>query len=260
MDKDIRVIGSPLRKRVVIGVHAISSLLTERAYLLQRVILKESLDRNKLRAIIGLCKKHDIPVEITTPGHFKRFDVYGVHQGVVGVIKGFDVKDEEDLIACVKQKNGMPKCIVALDQIQDPGNVGAIIRSAVAFGINNIIIPKRGQAYLGETMWKASSGTLVYINMVQVTNLGRTLVKLKEFGYWIVGLDSNSSSNIDNFSFPGLCVMVLGSEHKGLREGTRKKCDFTVKIKLDHMVESLNVSAAASIAFHVVANKLLTVN
>lgn len=165
-----------------------------------------------------------------------------LHQGVVveaGVLKNIELKDlyEESKI-------------LVLDQVTDPHNVGAIIRSAAAFGFNSIIMPKDNSIEETPILAKTACGALEKIKICKVTNLARTFEELKKQGFWITALDGNCDRTIDQVSFSGKNILVLGSEGKGLRKLTKAKSDDIVKLPISNNVESLNVSNAAAIAMY----------
>lgn len=140
--------------------------------------------------------------------------------------------------------------IVVLDQITDSQNIGAIIRSAVGFGIDAIIMPNDNSPEENSTIAKVASGTLELIKIIKVTNLRSTMEYLKKAGFWIIGLDSNAKESINKQLFSNKIVIALGAEDHGLRRLTKETCDYMVKIPISPQVESLNVANSATIAFY----------
>jgi 23S rRNA (guanosine2251-2'-O)-methyltransferase len=143
--------------------------------------------------------------------------------------------------------------LVALDQVTDPHNVGAILRSCAAFGVGGVIFPKDNVPPESGTLAKTAAGALEIVPICRVTNLARTLEQLKKDGYWIIGLDGNTNTNIDKANLSGKIVLVMGAEGKGLRQLTREYCDLLVRLPISDKVESLNVSNAAAIALYQLA-------
>jgi 23S rRNA (guanosine2251-2'-O)-methyltransferase len=143
--------------------------------------------------------------------------------------------------------------LVALDQVTDPHNVGAILRSCAAFGAGGVIFPKDNAPPESGTLAKTASGALEIVPICKVTNLARTLEQLKKDGYWIIGLDGNTNTTIDKANLSGKIVLVMGAEGKGLRQLTREYCDLLVRLPISDKVESLNVSNAAAIALYQLA-------
>ena len=171
-----------------------------------------------------------------------------VHQGIAMQVKPLESPVLEEL-AESKQT------LVMLDQVTDPHNVGAILRSAAAFGVGGIICPADHAPPQTGTLAKSASGALELVPLLSITNLASGIKTLKEMGYWIVGLGGESAQNIEKIAeFSPLCL-ILGAEGKGLRQLTRKNCDITLKIPIDARMESLNVSNAAAIALYAATTK-----
>ena len=145
--------------------------------------------------------------------------------------------------------------VLALDQVSDPRNLGAILRTAAALGVEGVILPERRSAELGGACAKAASGALDLVPLVEVVNLGRALAQLKQRGYWIVGLDAAGPAALETLDLPSRVVLVLGSEGEGLRRLVAEQCDHLAKLTIDPCMESLNVSVAAGIALYLLARK-----
>jgi 23S rRNA (guanosine2251-2'-O)-methyltransferase len=143
-----------------------------------------------------------------------------------------------------------PTLITAVDQGTDPRNIGAILRSAAAFGSDAVVVPDRHAPEVTGVMAKAASGAVDAVPLVRVTNLSRALEQLREAGFWTVGLDGEGKDTMDKLEWPARGVLVLGSEGKGLRRLTREHCDFLVRIPMTSAMESLNLSNAAAIALY----------
>jgi 23S rRNA (guanosine2251-2'-O)-methyltransferase len=139
------------------------------------------------------------------------------------------------------------RLLLVLDGVEDPHNLGAIIRTAHAAGANAVIIPERRAAPLTETVDRASAGALEYLPVVRVTNVSRTLEQLKETGFWVYGVDERGPESYDTVEYASPTVFVLGAEGKGLHEGVKKHCDFLVGIPMAGAVSSLNVSVATGV-------------
>ncbi|MEK0085519.1 23S rRNA (guanosine(2251)-2'-O)-methyltransferase RlmB [Benzoatithermus flavus] len=148
-----------------------------------------------------------------------------------------------------------PSLVLALDQVNDPRNLGAILRTAAALGVEGVILPQRRSAELGGACAKAASGALDLLPIVEVVNLARTLGELKERGYWLVGLDAAGPQRLEELDLPSRVVLVLGSEGEGLRRLVADACDFLARLEIDPRMESLNVSVAAGIALYVLARR-----
>jgi 23S rRNA (guanosine2251-2'-O)-methyltransferase len=147
--------------------------------------------------------------------------------------------------------------VLALDQVSDPRNLGAILRTAAALGVEGIVLPQRRSAELGGACAKAASGALDLVPLVEVVNLGRTLAELKQRGYWIVGLDTAGDAALETLDLPPRVVLVLGSEGEGLRRLVAEQCDHLARLPIDSRMESLNVSVAAGIALYLLSRRVL---
>ncbi|MBS1766739.1 MAG: 23S rRNA (guanosine(2251)-2'-O)-methyltransferase RlmB [Acidobacteria bacterium] len=176
------------------------------------------------------------------------------HQGVVGEGSSFAYADFEDILRTVRQK-GASALVLALDGVTDPHNLGAILRSAAAAGVDGVVIPERRSAQVNETVVRASAGTAGGVAVARVVNLGRALEELKDAGAWIYGLaaGTNSRSYLEE-PFDRATVLVMGAEGEGLHQKIAERCDGLLRIPMPGQVESLNVSAAAAVAlFRVLA-------
>lgn len=171
-----------------------------------------------------------------------------VHQGMALQVSPLETIYIEDMIRNMGET--APALIIVVDQGTDPRNIGAILRSAAAFGADAIVVSDRHSPDVTGVMAKAASGALETVPLVRVTNLSRTLEQLKEAGFWAVGLDGDGNDTIDTLEWPTRAVLVLGAEGKGLRRLTREHCDYLVRIPMTPAMESLNLSNAAAIALY----------
>lgn len=173
------------------------------------------------------------------------------HQGALASVKPIDNFSIEQL--CSQTKNKEKSIVVMLDQITDPHNIGAIFRSSASFNADAIIMPDKNTPEETGSLAKSASGTLEITPYIKVKNLARAIDYLKDHGYWVLGLDSNSNQNIRNIDLPDKIVVIMGSEGKGLRKLTQEKCDFEIKLPISSKVESLNVSNATAITLYEIA-------
>lgn len=171
-----------------------------------------------------------------------------VHQGVAALVDKLAELDIDDIVRATEHQHDAR--VIVLDQLTDPHNVGAIIRSAAAFGVAAIVLQDRNAPGATATMAKAASGALERVPLVQVVNIVRALERLKQAGFWCVGLDGGASQSLHEADLSGKVALVLGSEGEGLRRLTREHCDLMVRIPIAKSVESLNVSNAAAIALY----------
>ena len=183
---------------------------------------------------------------------FKMFGNESNHQGIVLRTSKLEQPKIDKIVEENKHKKS--NVIVMLDHVTDPSNVGSIMRSCALFNCKTIIVSKDNAPNITATMAKAASGALEVINYLTVVNLSRTIIQLKKNNYWIYGFDSNKNNNFKKLDLPKKCVLVFGSEGKGLRQLTKKECDTILSIptgKVDFLnIDSLNVSNACSIALY----------
>jgi 23S rRNA (guanosine2251-2'-O)-methyltransferase len=171
-----------------------------------------------------------------------------VHQGVAADVEPLPRAEIEDVIAAAKDKKQVT--VLALDQATDPRNVGAVLRSAAAFGVAALIQQDRHAPPITGAMTKAASGGLEHVTMLNVTNFARALNQLKDADFWIVGLDGAADHELGKLDMPDKCCLVLGAESSGLRRLTREACDLAVKIPINEDIGSLNLSNAAAVALY----------
>jgi 23S rRNA (guanosine2251-2'-O)-methyltransferase len=177
-----------------------------------------------------------------------------VHQGIAVEASKITMQSQFDLLQQLHQnKNNLPN-ILLLDQLSDPQNIGAIIRSAVAFDVVNIVFSKHNSCLENNTIIKASAGNIEFANLIEATNFNDLLHKLKELGYWCAGLSAKGTSNLAELKKYQPLAMVIGSEGFGIRHLVAKNCDLLVNIRTNSQVESLNASVATAILLHSLKN------
>lgn len=224
---------------ILAGVHPVlEALRAGRA--IERIVVARGASSARLQEIIERSRSAGIPVRFEAREVLDRMTADAHHQGVVAVAAARRYASLEDLLG------GAPPLVV-LDGVEDPHNLGAIIRTAHAAGAGGVIVPERRSAGLSPTVAKAAAGALEYLPVARVVNLNRALEKLKESGYWIYGLDERGEHAYDRLDYSERAVFVLGGEGRGLHEQVRKRCDFLVRIPTAGAIGSLNVSVAAGI-------------
>lgn len=167
----------------------------------------------------------------------------GIHQGVVAQVAAYEYVELDDLFAKAAERDEAPFFMI-LDEVEDPHNLGSIMRTADAVGAHGIIIPKRRAVGLTATVAKASTGAIEYIPVARVTNLARAVEELKERGVWIVGTDAKGSDDYRNMDGKMPIGLVIGSEGKGMARLMKEKCDFLIRLPMAGQVTSLNASVA----------------
>jgi 23S rRNA (guanosine2251-2'-O)-methyltransferase len=236
------------------GIHAVREAL-KAGRPLQTVLIGRGRHGDRLQEIVQLAKSRGVPVRFEESPQLDRAAGTREHQGVVAVIGAQATFSLEDLLAR-STKSKEPGLLVLLDGIEDPQNLGAIIRSALAAGATGAVTPERRAAGLTEAAARASAGAVAHLPVARVVNLARAMEELKEGGYWFVGLDERAERSHTDVDLTGPIGLVLGGEGKGLHDLVRSRCDFLVSIPTTGPVRSLNVSVAAGIAlFEVVRQR-----
>ena len=199
----------------------------------------------------------DVEVETMDRSHLEALLPDGaVHQGLALQAEPLPPTFLEDVLAEVPPApDGGATVVVVLDQVSDPHNVGAVLRSAAAFGARAVVLPEHGTPSSTATLAKAASGALELVPLVRVTNLARALDKLKETGFWCVGLEEGGEKLLTELDLSGRVALVLGAEGEGLRRLTRERCDFLARLPTRDPLGSLNVSNAAAVALYEVARR-----
>lgn len=244
---------APPREVLIWGIHPVLEALCGNPGLVREVITQGRPSSAKIQEIIDLAGRQGITVSSPPRLPLPAGEVPANHQGVMARLKGFPTCSLEELL---NGPEAAAPTLVALDSIQDPHNLGAIIRSAAAAGAAGVIIPKDRSAPLEGAAAKVAAGAMGRIKVCLVTNLADSLRQLKNAGYWIYGADGQSGQSIHATDLSGKLCLVIGSEGKGLRPLIKQQCDFLVAIPMSGLVESLNASVAAGVMlFEVVRQK-----
>ena len=213
------------------------------------VAIKVEIDE-KISEAIRLAKNSDLPIKELPRRALDDLTGSANHQGIALVIKPFNYTEFEKLIASAKK----PMMLIGLDGITDPHNLGAVVRSAAAFGADGVVIPERRNAAMTGSAWKASAGAAARMPISQVTNLVRSIEDAKKAGCFVVGLDAEGDATLAKMNLATESIFIIvGSEGKGLSRLVREKCDLVVSIPMQSSVESLNASVATAIVMYQVA-------
>jgi len=237
---------------VIYGIHAVSEALKSRGRAFQYVGVARERHDGRMQRIIDDCRASGVPVRFLPREQLDRLARVPAHQGVVAVTAAKKYTDVDDIL---HNRGGAHAFIVVLDGVEDPHNLGAIIRTADAAGADGVVIPERRAAGVTGTVAKASAGASEHLPIARVTNIARTLQELKEQDVWIVGLDERGPQPYDSLDYNMDCALVLGAEGKGLHDLVRRRCDFLVSIPTLGKVPSLNVSVAAGVVMCEVARQ-----
>jgi 23S rRNA (guanosine2251-2'-O)-methyltransferase len=231
---------------VIYGLHPVEEALRSGSRRFDHVcVARERLQQGEARRlaeIVALCREAGVPVRTEPREALSRLAGTSAHQGVTAVVRERGFLGAEDLLAGPE-----PRLVLALDGVEDPQNLGALLRTAEAAGVDGVLLTERRSAPLSAVAVKASAGAAEHLRLARVVNLVRALEVLKERNLWCVGLDERGSTDYDRYDFRSNCVIVLGREGAGLHELVRKTCDHLLRIPMAGRVESLNVAAAGAV-------------
>jgi len=231
----------------IYGLNAVSEAIKARGRAFQWVGLAKERHDLRLQRIIEECRKLGVPVRFLQRTELDRMAGNAAHQGVVAVTSAKQYSGLDDVIDA---KRGMYSLIVVLDGVEDPHNLGAILRTADAAGADGVVIPERRATAVTGTVTKTSAGASEHLPIAKVTNIARSVEELKERNIWVVGLDERGTQTYDSLDYNMDCAMVLGAEGKGVHDLVARKCDFLVSIPMLGKVSSLNVSVAAGVVLY----------
>lgn len=219
----------------------VEALKSNRA--VSRLLIRD-LDSPVLQTIIGIAQKKGVPVERVTLRELDR--LVQSHQGIIALVEPRGYVEPEDMLESAQRLNE-PPLLVLLDGVQDPQNLGAIIRTCDACGAHGLVLPKKRSAGLSVGAIKASAGSSEHLAIAKVVNLARTIEDLKTRGIWVIGTEPKASTSLWEADLTVPIGLVMGGEHSGLSRNIREKCDYTMSIPMKGHVGSLNVSASAAV-------------
>jgi len=231
----------------IVGQHAVIEALKNPKRRVLRLFLTEESKKNIHRKSPNKNLLDDVKIYFKSK---KELDKYStkenlLHQGYVAEIEHLENPILKEFI---KEKNNLT--FACLDGVSDPRNIGSLIRTAVSFNIDGVIIKERHFPNESKLMYKAASGAMEYIKIFQVSNINSTIKNLKDKNFWVYGFDGNGDKNFTDIEWKGNNILLFGSEGSGMHEHTSKYADFLVKINIDKKIDSLNISNSAAIVFH----------
>lgn len=245
-----------MREDLIIGRNAvIEALKSDRT--IECVYVSKGDLEGSIKVALGLAKDKGVVIKEADRRKLDTMCDGLNHQGIVARVTPFKYCEVNDILEDAKRKEQQP-FIVILDEIEDPHNLGSIIRTAELCGVHGIIIPKRRNVGVTSTVYKCSAGAIEHMKIAKVTNINATIDMLKEQGIWIYGADIYGKDYSYNTDFSGPCALIIGSEGKGISSLTLKKCDLLVKIPMIGKINSLNASVAGGIMMYEVLKGRLT--
>jgi 23S rRNA (guanosine2251-2'-O)-methyltransferase len=248
--------GSADEQEILYGLHAVREALKAGTRPLQRLLVVRT--DKQFGDVVQLARSRHVPIHIQPLASLDRIIPGGKHQGIVAftAVKAYDTEDS--ILARAADKNE-PALLVVLDGVEDPHNLGAVLRSAEAAGAHGVFIPERRAAGLTSVVAKVSAGAIDHIPVARVTNTTRLLEALKEAGVWIYGVEPTATKLFTDVDLRGPIGLVFGGEGKGLRPGVLQHCDERIRIPMKGHVQSLNVSASAAVTlFEAVRQRSVT--
>jgi 23S rRNA (guanosine2251-2'-O)-methyltransferase len=233
---------------VLYGLHPVEEAIRSGARHLDHISVARERRDERLERVIQLCKAAKIRVDIEPRDQLTRLAKTDAHQGILAFLRDRQFLTVEDLLA--PKSDGEYQFFLALDGVEDPHNLGALLRTANGAGIDGVILPERRSAPVTATVAKTSAGASEHIRIARVTNLVRSLELLKQKNIWVLGLDERGTPDYTDFDFNTNCVLVLGSEGAGLHDLVKKTCDHLLRIPMAGQVSSLNVSVAGAVVMY----------
>lgn len=218
---------------------------------IESILISKNNHTGSIVAIISKAKKKGITIKEVDQKKLDFMTGGATHQGIVAIAAVKEYSTVEDILTLAKDRGEAP-FIIILDEIEDPHNLGAIIRTAECSGAHGVIIKKRHSAGLSYTVSKASAGAIEYVPVARVTNISTTIDDLKEQGIWVYGADMNGT-DYSKCDFSGGCALVIGNEGKGISRLVRDKCDTIVSLPMKGRINSLNASVAAGVLMYKIA-------
>jgi 23S rRNA (guanosine2251-2'-O)-methyltransferase len=231
----------------IYGINAVGEALKARGRAFQWVGVAKERHDLRLQRVVEECRRQGVTVRFVSRAELDDMAGNNAHQGVVAVTSAKQYSGLDDVVAA---KRGQYSLIVVLDGVEDPHNLGAILRTADAVGADGAVIPERRAASVTALVTKASAGASEHLPIARVTNIARTVEELKAQNVWTVALDERGSQAYDALDYNMDCAIVLGAEGKGVHDLVLKKCDFAVSIPMLGKVPSLNVSVAAGVILY----------
>jgi 23S rRNA (guanosine2251-2'-O)-methyltransferase len=223
---------------ILSGIHPILEALKAKRPL-DRILVAQGAGGARIQEVIDLARRAHVPLRFEPRAGLDRLAGSSAHQGIIAMGAARQYADLDQAAA--------GELVVVLDGVEDPHNLGAIIRTAHAAGATSIVIPERRAASVTDVVAKAAAGALEHLPVARVTNINRSLEDLKERGFWIYGLDERGEQSYDRVDYGAPTAFVLGGEGKGLHEQVRKHCDQLIRIPMAGKISSLNVSVAAGV-------------
>ncbi len=232
----------------IAGKHSVLEALRS-GHTINKILIADNSQASLTQPIVDEAKKSGVLVQFVDKRKLDQLVSHSQHQGVIAQAAAYEYVEIDDILAAAKVKNEDP-FILILDEIEDPHNLGSILRTADCTGVHGVIIPKRRSVGLTATVSKVSAGAVEYVPVARVTNIAQTIELLKEQGVWIAGADGSAKQSVyqSNLNLP--LALVIGNEGKGIGRLIKDKCDFLIKLPMRGHIQSLNASVAAGVLMY----------
>lgn len=216
---------------------------------INKILIAKGNKEGSIKQIVAIAKEKNIVLQEVEKQKLDKISDTHAHQGVIAYISPIEYVDVSDILDYAKSKNELP-FIIILDEIEDPHNFGAILRTANAVGVHGVIIPKRRAVAISTVVSKASAGAIEYVKVARVSNIANTIDYLKENGIWIYGIEASGQSKFYETDLKGAIALVIGSEGRGIGKLITNKCDFLLNIPMKGEITSLNASVAGAVVMY----------
>jgi 23S rRNA (guanosine2251-2'-O)-methyltransferase len=234
---------------VLYGLHPVEEAVRSGSRRLDCVMLARERGDARLERLAETCRAAGVRVSLESRDHLTRMARTDAHQGALALVRERAFLAIEDLLAA-PPAHPPHRFFLALDSVEDPHNLGALLRTADGAGVDGVILPERRSAPVSATVAKTSAGASEHVRIARVTNLVRSLEQMKHANVWVIGLDERGTPDYTDFDFRTDCVLVLGREGAGLHDLVKKTCDHLLRIPMAGMVSSLNVSVAGAVVMY----------
>ncbi len=231
---------------LIFGINAVAETLKADPRRVERVCVEQGQKNPRIRELVDISRRHHLPLSYEERSWLDRKADGQRHQGILCFVSETDTLDPESILDAAQK----PGLLLILDGIEDPHNLGAVMRSAELAGVDGIFLPQRRSSSISSTVVKASAGAAALVKIARVGNIAHLIDTVKKRGYWIAGLDATAGQPLWDADFTISTALVLGNEGSGLHRLVREKCDFLVEIPLKGRIRSHNVSVAAGIALY----------
>lgn len=237
------------KSELIFGFHSVLEALTAQKRKFFKILISKKKSSQRTDKIETIARQNHIKIESVDSELLDKMTHFSNHQGVVAQTSAYPVKKAAQVISLVQQ-NSSPCFILILENIEDPHNLGAIIRTALCAGVDYILIPKDRACLPSPTVSRSSAGAMEHADIYMITNTASIIRSLKENGVWISGLDADGDTTLFDADLTGNVALVIGGEHKGIRPLVKKECDFLISIPNKGNINSLNASVAGGVAMY----------